>query len=149
MFPVPDSVVSPDGRLVARVAVADRGLRSLTVVNLHNDQTLLGETRDLVNMMWIPEGRGLLYAVSPIYDKPGIYFFDATSGRTAQVVKPIHVRDPAYPDGTDFFVICAAQPVDGRGVVVRYIHLPDVERIDFKAFPYNTPQETDTLWFRP
>ncbi len=117
-------------------------------MNLRGGQTLLDETRDLINLMWVPGGRGLLYAVSPIYDKPGIYFFDTTTRKVARIVTPTNISQPTSPDGTDWFVLCAAQPVDGRGVVVRYIHLPDVEGIDFKAFPYNTPQQTDTLWFQ-
>jgi hypothetical protein len=148
MYPVPDSLVAPDGRFVARVAVADRGLRTLTVVSLRNGQSLLNETHDLVNLMWVPGARGLLYAVSPTYDKSGIYFLDTTTGKVSRLVSPTHTNDPAYPDGTDFFVLCAAQAVDARGVVVRYIHLPDVEGVNFKEFPYDAPQQADTVWFQ-
>jgi hypothetical protein len=144
-YALPDSLESPTGNLVARVTVADRGLRDMQIVDRGRRVTVFRKNRDLVNMLWTPDSSGLLYAVSPIYDAPGIYLFNARTGKTGRVVNPTNTKDRAYSEGADWFVLCSVESAGHRGVVVRYLHFRDVDSVDFRNFPYDAPQMADTV----
>jgi len=119
----------------------------MVILRADRRDTLFSRRLDLVNMLWTPRGEGLLYAVSPIYDTPGIYLFDARTLGSERVVKPTNRSDPAYPEGADWFVLCSVAPLDGRSVVLRYLHFRHVDSVDFRNFPYDAPQRIDTLHF--
>jgi len=119
----------------------------MAIVDRVTGKTLLVANHDLVNMLWVADGRGLLFAVSPIYDKPGIYLFDTRRRETRRVVAPTNTSDLAYPDGTDWFVICSLESAGPDRGIVHYLHLPNVEKVDFRDFPYDAAQEADTISF--
>jgi hypothetical protein len=70
----------------------------------------------------------LVFTVSPIYGKPGIFIYDCMSKEMAQIVRPQTI-DEAYPDGADYFEL---QSVRGRKVYFYYA--PDVDSTDFTKF---------------
>ena len=68
----------------------------------------------------------LVYSVSPIYGKPGIFAVTcASTPKVSVLVAPTH-KDNAYPDGSDYFEVQAV-----RGHEVRYRYGADVDKIDF------------------
>lgn len=76
----------------------------------------------------------LIYTISPIYGKPGIYRFDPKSLEVICLVAPTTKND-RWPDGTDSFAILGL-----RGSRLRYRHISDAsgstERPAFKQGVY-------------
>ena len=70
----------------------------------------------------------LVFTVSPIYGKPGIFIYDCMSKRKTRIVKP-HTIDEAYPDGADYFEL-----QDIRDNKVYFYYAPDVDSTDFTIF---------------
>ena len=70
----------------------------------------------------------LIFTVSPIYGKPGIFVYDCMSKLKKQIVKP-HTINEAYPDGADFFEL---QEI--RENTIYFYYAPDVDSVDFTKF---------------
>jgi hypothetical protein len=107
------------------------------------DHKTVGRLRaDLTNLLWLPNDRTIVYAVSPIYDVPGIYLFDVRKGRGARVIAAQNLTgNSGYKDGADWFMLCSvsARP---RGAVVYYLRFDDVDALDFKNLPLTAPQDS-------
>jgi hypothetical protein len=52
-------------------------------------------------------------------------------------------RNKVYPDGADFFVVCSIG-TDGK-THLRYVRLPDVEKVDYGNFPKFKQQNTVSI----
>jgi hypothetical protein len=107
-------------------------------------RVIWAQTLDLVNYRWTQDGRWLVYAVSPIYDVPGIFSYDTQMAITRRLVAP-RTLTHAYPDGADYFVICTLEPRDAGQYLITYIRLPHVDKIDFAHFPTHAPQDSVRL----
>jgi hypothetical protein len=70
----------------------------------------------------------LVFTVSPIYGRPGIYIYDCVSERKKQTVKPRSINK-AYPDGVDYFELQAV--AENK---IYFYYAPDVESTDFTRF---------------
>jgi len=70
----------------------------------------------------------VIYTVSPIYGRPGVYSYDCRSHRSKRIVSP-RTKNEAYPDGADFFELKSL----GKRVIYFYF-APDVDSVDFATF---------------
>lgn len=69
----------------------------------------------------------VVYTVSPVYGKPGVFLFDCASRRLVTLVRP-RFFNHAYPDGTDYFELSKASGND-----IYFYYAPDVDSADFAA----------------
>jgi hypothetical protein len=60
--------------------------------------------------------------------------------RSRVLVRPSN-RNKVYPDGADLFVLCSVGANRGK-TVLRYLRLPDIEKIDFGHFPIYAKQSS-------
>jgi len=70
----------------------------------------------------------LVFTVSPVYGKPGIFLYDCMSKRKKQIVKPQTINE-AYPDGADYFEL---QDIRENKIYFYYAH--DVDSFDVTKF---------------
>ena len=134
-YSVPDSLRSPNGTLLARVSTAEAGLRRLDIMNRRQGQVVLTITEDVANLLWLPDDRGLVYAVGPVYGVPGIYLFDARMGTTRRVVAARSTSDAGYPDGADLFVLCSVEHMGSGKVALEYLWFPHIDSVDLRRRP--------------
>jgi hypothetical protein len=137
----PQSSVSPDSVWRLAIEVAEAGQRLMRLSERASGRVTWAQTVDLVGYRWSSDSRWLVYAVSPIYDKPGIYVYDTRMGRSRRVVAARN-RSTAYPDGADWFTICSLVPRAPGHFLVTYIQLPHVDSVDFAHFPANAPRHS-------
>lgn len=70
----------------------------------------------------------LIYTVSPIYGRPGVFVYDCVSKSIRRVVGP-KIFDKSYPQGSDYFEL---HGLEGRKIYFYYS--PDVDQTDFDNF---------------
>jgi hypothetical protein len=70
----------------------------------------------------------LVYTVSPIYGKPGVYIYDCLSGNVKRIVSP-KTKNNGYPYGADYYELQGWR--DNR---VLFYYTPDVDSTDFEKF---------------
>jgi hypothetical protein len=122
----PGDLSAPGGACTARVTVSPMGgWFQLSVL------AGSGETRSLADdvngIAWI-DADTLVYAVSPIYGKPGIFSFECGStGEPKRLVAPVTFNDYG-PNGADYFEL---RSVHDREIA--YYYAPDVEGVDAGA----------------
>jgi hypothetical protein len=85
---------------------------------------------DVNGMAWL-SGSILVFTVSPVYGKPGIYTFDCKSDQTKRIVSP-RTLNKAYPDGADFFELQSVRR--GTSPRILFYYAPDVDKVDFRDF---------------
>lgn len=130
---LPDSVVAPSGDFVIRVAVVEAG-RNLVEVRTTAEGSLVASlTAGILDIRWLPEAAAIVYAVSPIYDDPGVFMMEIPSGEVVTLVEP-QIRDAAYPGGADYLRVCAVER-DETDVVIHVGHFGHVNEIDFTGSP--------------
>jgi hypothetical protein len=83
---------------------------------------------DVSGLSWI-DPHTLVYSVSPIYGRPGIYVYDCIDKRIRRIVAPTNT-DSRYPDGTDYFELKDIR----KGGVIYFYYAPDVDQVDFRTF---------------
>jgi hypothetical protein len=117
---------APGGKCTAQVTVSPMGgWFQLSARAGSGEAKLLAD--DVNGIAWI-DADTLVFAVSPIYGKPGIFSFDCNgSGESRRLVAPVTFNDYG-PNGADFFEL---RSVDGREVV--YYYAPDVDEMDADA----------------
>jgi hypothetical protein len=121
---------SPGGTCEVRISTsAENGARELSLVRPKSALV----TQDLTGAIW-RDANTLVYSVSPVYGRPGLFELDCPSGRSTTVVPPA-VRDKGYPDGADYFELVS---VDPRMQKACFYYFPDVDREDFTNF--RTPE---------
>lgn len=108
---------------------------SLEISGMGGDLTLIVDAprvqgiRDITGIAWATQNL-LVFTVSPIYGKPGVYLYHCTSKETKRIVSPKTI-DKAYPDGADYFEL---QGIEERGGTVRFYYGQHVDSIDFSSF---------------
>ncbi len=137
-YDLPDSVVSPTGVREIRLASADAGLESLQVVDRQSRTRLFSLRDDIVNVRWLPDSRGFVYAAGPIYAPPGIFLVELATGAKRRLVGPTNTADSAYRDGADLFVICDARAEAG-GTRLTYLQFPHIDSVDLRVRPLRGP----------
>lgn len=83
--------------------------------------------RDITGIAWATTNH-LLYSVSPIYGKPGIYILDCTTKETKRIISPVNFNI-AYPNGADYFELHRLHTEK-----IYFYYTPDVDSINFKEF---------------
>lgn len=142
--PIPGDLPSQTGAYVAGVSMGEAGLRHLEV-RTRSGRVLLAITDDISGLLWIPDEAGLLYAVSPVYGVPGVYAFDRHLGTVRRVVRPTSLGDRNYPDGADFFTLCAVRGVSAGRYAVVYVRSSHVDSSRIGDGLQKGALRTDTL----
>ena len=145
---LPDSSVSPDGRNVLRMTTEDHGRRNMVVVDRRSGKVLFSEDHDISNFLWLPDGTGLVFAASPVADRPGLYLWRSEAKRSRVLIAARNLSDSAYPDGADWFLLCGVEALDAKALI-RYLHFPHVDSVDFERFPTLAIQDTATIPLAP
>jgi len=83
--------------------------------------------------MWRDADR-LIYSVSPIYGRPGLFELDCRSAHTRTIVAAV-TKDKGYPDGADYFELTSVDPKKQQAC---FYYSPDVDSPDFDGF--RTPE---------
>jgi hypothetical protein len=82
--------------------------------------------KDLNGAIW-RDADTLVYAVSPIYGRPGLFQLNCRSGHSRTVVRPT-VIDKAYPHGADYFELVTLDTVKNQACFYYSAH---VDQTDF------------------
>ena len=136
---VPDSIISPDGRWRVLLDVGNGGVDSLTMYDRRTGRLLFSGRYEVTSFLWTGDNR-LLLGVGPIYDRPRIAMISGNPVRNRVLVRGSN-RNKVYPDGADLFIVCSIGTDHGK-TVLRYLRLPDIEKIDYGNFPRLTKQDT-------
>ena len=136
---VPDSIISPDGRWRVLLEVGDGGVDILNIYDRGTGERLFSGKYEVTSFLWTSDSR-LLLGIGPIYDKPRILMISGSPARSRVLVRPSN-RNKVYPDGSDLFLVCSVATNRGK-TVLRYLHLPEIDKIDFGNFPKFTKQNT-------
>jgi hypothetical protein len=88
----------------------------------------LVQVEDVSGLVW-RDGSQLVYSVSPIYGKPGIYLYDCRVQKSTRIVAPKNVNEH-YPAGADYFEL---KTIDNTGLI-RFYYAADVDDVDFTKF---------------
>jgi len=83
--------------------------------------------RDVTGLTFVGEST-LVYTVSPIYGKPGLFKYNCTTRKTNALVKPVTINK-TYPHGADYFEL---HSVEDKKVC--YYYSLDVDSTDFHSF---------------
>jgi hypothetical protein len=70
----------------------------------------------------------LVYTVSPVYGRPGVYLYDCLSKHIKRIASP-KTKNKGYPNGADYYEL-----QDWRESLIRFYYAPDVDSIDFSKF---------------
>lgn len=119
------------GKCKATITVSEvGGFKQLVITRVvdQNSKDRL-EVKDVSGITWI-KGDQLVYTVSPIYGKPGVFLFDCASMQTKSILGP-KTTDKAYPDGADYFELQSVSP-DAKKIF--FFYAPNVDQVDFKRF---------------
>lgn len=84
---------------------------------------------DISGVVWFSENE-IIYSVSSIYGRPGIFLFNGRSGIVKTLIKPETINQ-AYPDGADYFELTGLSE-DKREVL--YFYSKHVDKEDFRNF---------------
>jgi hypothetical protein len=119
------------GKCKAMITVSEvGGFKQLTITRVadQNSKDRL-EVKDVSGITWIA-GDQLVYTVSPIYGKPGVFLFDCASLQAKRILGP-KTTDKSYPDGADYFEL---QGVSSDAKKIIFFYAPNVDQVDFKKF---------------
>lgn len=113
----------PDGRCTATLKKsAQGGFMQLFIGSDSNTPLSLAD--DVTAIAWA-NSTTLVYSVSPVYGKPGVFLTTCvTAPQAKKLVSPTHF-DKAYPDGADYFELYSL-----RGGRALYYYGGDVDTID-------------------
>ena len=121
------SFYSPEHIFKANVTVDSMGgFRELEV---YKDGSQLSKFRDVNAFIWIGNDK-ILYSVSPIYGKPGIYLFNCSTKKNEIILKPSTLNSE-YPNGADYFELVGYSSSSNE---FTYFYAPDVDLVEFETF---------------
>lgn len=124
----PGSLQSPNGRCKAKLQTSAEGGFLLLSVTSPTERS--AEVSDVTGIAWV-SSEMLVYTVSPIYGKPGLFLLDCNSMQSKRVIGPRSIG-AAYPDGADYFELTGISGSSGK--MVFYYYGPDVDLTDFRVF---------------
>ena len=84
---------------------------------------------DASGVVWLSENE-IVYSVSQIYGRPGIFLLDCRTGKIKVLVKP-ETFSKYSPDGADYFELKGLS-VSKREIL--YFYSKDIEKTDFENF---------------
>ena len=113
--------------LAAKITVSNLG--GFKVCEIVEAGKLIYRVKDINGLIWISKTE-ILYSVSPIYGKPGIFVFDCKLRRKKAIVKPANFNT-AYPDGADYFEL---KEYLFSEKAFSYYYAVDIDLVDFKIF---------------
>ncbi len=118
------------GECQALLEVSDMGgFFVLTIIRISDGWR--GESvDDVAGIAWGAKDLAI-FAVSPIYGKPGVFVSSCATGRTNRIVAP-RTFNQASPDGADLFELHSLSRESGGKI--RFFFAPDVELVDFHSF---------------
>ena len=117
-LPAPGSELASPSRACLVKVLQDAGTGRLRA-RLYAHARLVLDMPDTREMAWVDEV--LLFAVSPVYGRPGIYVWQCPQLSVRRVVRPTRVsRD--HPGGTDYYRLLR---IDGE--TLYFAHAPDVD----------------------
>ena len=113
------------GRCTISLEVSDMGGHTLLALpsKAHPKEVI----KDVTGVAY-RSNESLVFTVSPLYGRPGIYAYDCVSKQKKQIVKPRTVNN-AYPDGADYFEFQGL-----RENKIYFYYAPDVDSTDFTRF---------------
>jgi hypothetical protein len=122
------SLQSPNGKCKARLQVsAESGSLVLSV----NSQTARSTAvLDVTGIAWVGN-EVLVYTVSPVYGKPGLFLLDCNAMQTKRIIGP-RSFNAAYPDGADYFELTGVSGYSNK--VAFFYYSSDVDVTDFHVF---------------
>jgi hypothetical protein len=100
------------------------GFRELALIQ---GKSVIPIARDVSGAQW-RDSKTLIYTVSPIYGKPGLFQLNCKTGKSHRVVAPSTI-DNAYPDGADYFELTS---IDAAKSEACYFYAPHVDHADFE-----------------
>lgn len=118
---------SPNYKCEASLRISNMGGFLILSVYQRDDKIEKNIIDDVTGMTWISQNE-LVYTVSPIYGKPGIFIFDCNFNQIKRILGPKTVSK-AYPDGADFFELQGFR--DGT---IYFYYTSDVDSADFRRF---------------
>lgn len=86
---------------------------------LFRDADRVAEVNGVGEVSWV--GDTLIFSVSPVHGKSGIYAWRCSGGAPRMIVKPTRITT-AHPDGADVFKL-----IEIQGQTLRYAHAPNVD----------------------
>ncbi len=95
----PGSLPSVNGRCKAKLQVSAEG--GFLVLSVTSPTARSAEVSDITGIAWIGSEM-LIYTVSPVYGKPGLFLLDCHTMQTTRVISPRSIG-VSYPDGADYF----------------------------------------------
>ena len=114
---------APDGSCPIEITISGMG----GFHELHLPSTPARVVDDVTGVLFVVPDH-LVYSVSPIYGRPGVFVFNCRTGRVRRLVRPRRV-ERSYPDGTDYFELAWLK--DNR---IYFYYAADVGRADFTTF---------------
>lgn len=108
-----------------RVKLESTSMGGYSVLSVNH--TGIKEIDDVTGIAWVSPTL-LVYTVSPIYGKSGVYLYDCMERKCKRIVAPKNIN-PAYPDGADYFELY--RMYDSKIV---FYYAADVDLVDFKEF---------------
>lgn len=125
----PGMFSSPHGKCEASLTVNKMGgFLDLSIYKKPDKRSKV--VADVTGIAWFKDEQ-LIYTVSPIYGKPGVYVFNCQSMSNKKVLGPKNT-DKSYPKGSDYFELQGVSM--GPDVIIYFYYAPDVDAVDFKNF---------------
>ncbi|NOS81043.1 MAG: hypothetical protein HOP32_05610 [Nitrospira sp.] len=113
------------GGCTISMKISDMGGFTILALPLKGAKTR--NVEDVTGVAYLPSD-ALIFTVSPMYGRPGIYRYDCLAKQVKQLVRPRTINK-GYPDGADYFEL---QDVQGDTVYVYYSS--DINATDFERF---------------
>ncbi len=121
------SFSSPGGKYEAILRISDMGgFLTLSIVS-KPDGRYSSTINDVTGIVWLDEDE-LLFSVSPIYGKPGIFIVACSEMKVKRILGPT-TFNKAYPDGADYFEVKHLFKEK-----VYFYYTPDVDSTYFPTF---------------
>jgi hypothetical protein len=115
-----------EGACEISISTAELGGFARLVVRSEASRTSVD---DVTGVAWV-DASTLVFAVSPIYGRPGVFSMDCRVGTRTRLVAPKTITK-AYPKGADYFEL--ASVVRAPQAVACFYYTPDVEAADFSV----------------
>ncbi len=119
-------IYQPNGGKYQAHLIHGEGDTTLLLVK-YNGTSISEEVIDITGAAWLTDSY-LIYTVSPIYGKPGVYSFNCVTREIKRLVIPKTI-DAASPDGADYFELYSLS-VDK----IYFYYSPDAGKTNFEEF---------------
>lgn len=121
---------SPNGKCEASLETNKMGGFLTLYVSSKSDKRNIQTTNDITGLVWISDDK-LVYTVSPIYGRPGIFLFNCVSKKKKRILGPKTINK-SYPAGADFFELEGFSSKANN--VILFYYASDVDLVDFSKF---------------